>query len=267
MQRHPTVSGQFYPDNPTQLQQDILHYMGSCSQAMPALGLMAPHAGYVYSGATAGKTFAVVEVPDRVILIGPNHHGIGSDCAVYSEGSWITPLGTVAVDNELADLIIDADSAMHADRLAHQYEHSLEVMLPFLQTRNPQVKIVPISLKALPFEKLAAMAHHLSAVIKGQDQPVLIVASSDMTHYAPAQVAQDQDLYALEAVLNLDGKQLYKRVQERQISMCGVCAVTLMLLTLVECRAKQAELVNYANSGEVSGDYRQVVGYAGVVIR
>lgn len=266
MQRQPVVAGQFYSDDPVELRRHVESFLAGGGLAKPALGLMAPHAGYIYSGAIAGETFAAVDVPDSIILLGPNHRGIGHPRALYSQGSWLTPLGEVAIDENLAQLILAADPSIDDDISAHRYEHSLEVMLPFLQLRNPQVKIVPLSLSSLPFADLEQMAQHLSGVIKNYPEKVLIVASSDMTHYEAADVAQKKDMYALEALLKLDAGQLYQRVQAQRISMCGVTAVALMLLTLSACGARRAELIRYANSGEVSGDMNEVVGYAGVVI-
>lgn len=272
MQRQSVVAGQFYSDNPAELRRHVESFLAGGAVASSGLesrevmGLMAPHAGYIYSGAIAGETFAAAEVPDSVILLGPNHRGIGHPRALYSQGSWITPLGAVAIDENLAQLILAADPAIDTDISAHQYEHSLEVILPFLQLCNPQVKIVPLSLSTLPFSDLEQMAQHLSGVIKNYPKKVLIVASSDMTHYEAANVARKKDMYALEALLQLDAKQLYQRVQSQQISMCGVTAVVLMLLTLSACGAQHTELIRYGNSGEVSGDMNEVVGYAGAVI-
>jgi len=266
MQRYPVVAGQFYPADFNELHQEVVSLLGDCSHSKPVMGLMAPHAGYVYSGTTAGATFARAEVPSTVILIGPNHRGVGAQCAVCSSGSWITPLGEVAIDSELADAVIAGVDDMCTDDRAHQYEHSLEVMLPFLQLRNPQLKIVPISMMALSFARIEQIAAQLSDVMGDYAEPLLIVASSDMTHYEPADVAREKDLFALEALLDLDAKRLYQRVTQRHITMCGMCAVATMLATLSKRGATRAELVQYTNSGEVNGDYDQVVGYAGVLI-
>jgi len=269
MQREPVVSGQFYPADAGQLRQMVNDYLAAQVNLTPnkALGILVPHAGYVYSGAIAGATFAAVEIPDRVILIGPNHHGRGDAAAVYPHGSWVTPLGAVAIDAELAQLIIAANPNFTPDFQAHRYEHSLEVMLPFLQLRNSEVNIVPISLTPQPFSVLEQMAQCLTAVIEDYSEPVLIVASSDMTHYESAQQARQKDLFVLEALLKLDAAQLYQRVKTNRISMCGMCATVLMLLTVNGCGAKTAALIHYGNSGDVSGDMDQVVGYAGVVVR
>lgn len=266
-ERKPVVAGQFYPDNAQQLRKQVDGFLTDRQPCQPALGLMAPHAGYLYSGAIAGATFSSVEIPDSVILIGPNHQGLGESCGVYSSGSWQSPLGSVAIDNELAKAVIDSDPLLVADTVAHRYEHSLEVMVPFLSVLNPQVKVVPICLRPHPYHLLEQLAQALSRVIAGYKRPVLIVASSDMTHYESVDQAAKKDHYALDAVLNLDAKELYQRVTNSHISMCGMPAVVVMLLATKLMGAQHAELIRYGHSGEVTEDQTSVVGYAGVVVR
>ncbi len=266
-ERKPVVAGQFYPDNPQLLRTQVDGFLTDRQPCQPALGLMAPHAGYLYSGAIAGATFSSVEIPDSVILIGPNHQGLGEPCGVYSSGSWQSPLGSVVIDDALAEAIINSDPLFVADTIAHRYEHSLEVMLPFLSVLNPQVKIVPICLRPHPYHLLEQLAHALSRVIAGYKRPVLIVASSDMTHYESVDQAAKKDHYALEAVLNLDGKELYQRVTGSHISMCGMSAVVVTLLATKLLGAQHAELIRYGHSGEVTDDNESVVGYAGIVVR
>lgn len=266
-ERKPVVAGQFYPEDSQQLKTQINTFLAEGQSPQPALGLIAPHAGYMYSGAIAGAAFSGVEIPATVILIGPNHQGIGASCGVYTSGAWQTPLGSVSINNELATAIIDSDPLFVCDTVAHRYEHSLEVMLPFLRVLNPQVEIVPISLSPHPYHSLQQLAEALSRVITEYGRPVLIVASSDMTHYEPADQAAKKDHYALDAVLDLDAKELYQRVKNLQITMCGMPAVVVMLLTTILNGAHHAELIRYGHSGEVNHDEQSVVGYAGVVIR
>lgn len=265
--REPIVAGQFYPANPKQLRELVNNYLALEEPPAPAFGLMVPHAGYPYSGAIAGQTFSGVKIPQRVILIGPNHQGVGTPCGVYSRGLWQTPLGDVAINSELAQSIIDSNPLFAADRLAHQYEHSLEVMLPFLIALNPEVEIVPISLQPHSYPQLESLAQSLAQTISTHQQSVLILASSDMTHYEAAAKAEKQDLFALDALLNLNAHELYQRVRNNGITMCGMPATVVMLLTSLACGASRAELVRYGHSGEVTGDLEKVVGYAGVVVR
>ena len=267
MLRQPAVAGQFYTDNPTELRQQVEAMLATTIEPQPACGVMMPHAGYVYSGAIAGEALARVTVPDTVLLLGPNHHGVGAPCALFQSGQWQTPLGTVDIDDVLAQQLLDEVPLLVADSAAHRYEHSLEVEVPFLQVKNPQVKIVPLMLGTLSLPTLQSLAAGISTVLGRLERKVLVVASSDMTHYEPATVVKAKDQLALDPLLNLDGVALYQQVKKHQISMCGVCAATLMVMITKALGAKYAELVRYGHSGEVSGDNDAVVGYAGVVIR
>lgn len=267
MIRQPIVSGQFYTDDPHELRQQVEALMAVKRVSQPALGVMLPHAGYIYSGAIAGETLATVDVPETVLMIGPNHRGAGHPCALSKQGHWRTPLGDVAVDSTLVEKLLTATPQLAVDDRAHQGEHSLEVLLPFLQVKNPQLSIVPLSLGYLSYPILEQLAAGISQVLLDCEQEVLIVASSDMTHYEPSAVARQKDQYALDALLNLDAEALYREVKDHQISMCGMCAATLMVLISQVMGAKQARLIRYGHSGEVSGDNGAVVGYAGVVVR
>lgn len=265
--REVIVAGQFYPADPDQLSELVGDYLDGSQVPQAAHGMMVPHAGYPYSGAIAGQVFSRVEIPQRVILIGPNHQGVGEPCGVYSQGSWKSPLGNIAIDHRLAQAIIDSDPLFSADTLPHRYEHSLEVLLPFLCILSPNVQIVPISLRSHSYQHLEQIAEGLTRTIKDSNQSVLVVASSDMSHFETADVAAQQDSYALEPLLKLDAKELYQRVKNNAITMCGMPAAVVMLLTALARGATQAELVQYGHSGDVTGDLEKVVGYAGVVVR
>jgi AmmeMemoRadiSam system protein B len=227
---------------------------------------MVPHAGYVYSGAIAGETFARVQIPSRIVIIGPNHHGVGHPAAVFPAGSWLTPLGEAAVDGELADLLLAECPGLSADPSAHRFEHSLEVQVPFIQILNPQAAIVPICLGHLCLEDLLAIGKALGKVLTRFGQNVLLVASTDMTHYEPGDIARGKDRLALDRVLAIDPEGLYRTVCERRISMCGFMPTVMMLAAATELGATTARLVRYGNSGDVTGDQTEVVGYAGVIV-
>jgi len=265
MQRQPAVAGQFYPGLPEQLRLTVSHLLPSV-EPVAALGVMVPHAGYIYSGAIAGATFARVVVPGRVVMLGPNHHGLGPEASLFHRGAWHTPLGANAIDEPLADALLDACPQLTADTLAHQREHSLEVQLPFLQQRNPAARLVPISLGHLPLPQLLALGTGIGAVLAATPGGALLVASSDMTHYEPGNVARRKDLGALEFVLALDPEGLYRHVRAERISMCGVLPTVVMLAAAQALGASRAELVQYGNSGDVTGDQSEVVGYAGVIV-
>ena len=266
MHRAAAVAGQFYPGQKEELRKQVNNYLHLGEQPQSAIGIMVPHAGYVYSGAIAGQTFSGVKVPDRVVLLGPNHTGYGAMEAVYPAGSWETPLGNIAIDDRLAEQIISVCGQAVADELAHLYEHSLEVQVPFIQMRAPNAQLVPICLGHAPLEELLDFGQSLGRLVAAQQVPTLLVASSDMTHFEPADVAREKDLRAIDRVLDLDPEGLYRLVASERISMCGVVPTVVMLAAARELGAQKGILVRYGNSGETTGDNAEVVGYAGVVI-
>jgi MEMO1 family protein len=266
MARMPAVAGQFYPDDPQQLRRMIQPWLEGSVPRRPAAGVVVPHAGYVYSGAIAGATFARIEVPSRVVIIGPNHHGFGHPAAVYADGDWLTPLGSVPIDATFAAALLSAAPETAADPAAHRFEHSLEVQVPFLQLSNAQLRIVPLCLGHLPLDRLLAVGTALGDLITADPEPTLIVASSDMTHYEPGEVARRKDLRAIDQLLALAPEGLLETVRADHTTMCGVLPATVLLAAARRLGCTEAELIRYGNSGDVTGDQREVVGYAGVVV-
>lgn len=267
MTRAPAVADRFYPGDPEQLRStmDIFVPTLAAEEKKEALAVVMPHAGYVYSGATAGATISRVRVPETVLIMGPNHHGRGAALALGTE-NWRMPMGTVAIDRPLAAAILQHSAQVVEDSEAHLFEHSLEVQVPFLQQVQQQLRIVPIVVSQIPFELCRTVARDLAAAIREHRQPVLIVASTDMSHYESRQQAAKKDRLAIERILALDPQGLYATVLGSKISMCGVIPTTIALLAALELGATQAELVRYTDSGETSGDISQVVGYAGLII-
>jgi AmmeMemoRadiSam system protein B len=265
MARLPVVADKFYPGSPTLLRQTVAELMPTGTQVEKAAAVMVPHAGYVYSGSVAGKTFSCVEIPETVVLLGPNHHGCGAAVALDTE-DWAMPMGTVPFAVDFAAGIIRNSSIVTADNQAHMHEHSLEVQVPFLQFRQERLSIVPFVVSHLSYSQCEQLADDLARAILDFPSDVLIVASTDMTHYEPREQASVQDKLALKYVLQLDPEGLYNTVVTNQISMCGVIPTTITLLVARKINALQAELVQYTDSGMVSGDTSQVVGYAGVII-
>jgi AmmeMemoRadiSam system protein B len=266
MLRTAQFSGSFYPGLPATLSTTLLHLCPVRSDPQTVLGVMAPHAGYIYSGRFAGQVFGAIEVPDLVILLGPNHTGMGAPGSVYTHGDWETPIGSVPVDNHLARALLDASPYLVADTLAHSQEHSLEVQLPFLLHRNHQVKIVPICFGRQPLDHLLSIGAAIAKVIARWPKPVLLVGSSDMTHFKSASQAAPQDHLALENIASVDAAGLYKTVTTGQISMCGVLPMTVLLAAVHALGARHGKIVAYGHSGEVTGDDRDVVAYAGAII-
>jgi len=270
MEREPAVAGRFYPSGAGELAGEVASLLaappGGRARVVPprhAFGVLSPHAGYVYSGAVAGATFARVAVPRRVLVLCPNHTGRGQRVAAWPGGAWRTPLGAVPVDEEMTREILLAGLAT-PDREAHRLEHALEVQLPFLQARNPRVALTALCLGPLAWPACRDLGEAVARAAGAAG--ALVVASSDMSHYLPAAVAARKDRLALDRILALDARGLHEVVSREQISMCGFVPATIMVVAAVAQGAREAELVRYANSGEVTGDAGSVVGYAGVVL-
>ena len=264
--RSPVVAGTFYPAGADSLNAELDRLTPFKAKKKKAIGIISPHAGYIYSGDVAGQLIASVTIPKKIIIIGPNHTGLGPVASIMSEGIWSLPNGTVAVDIDLAEKIISNNKILSPDKSAHQREHSIEVQIPFLLRRRSDIKIVPITLMGLSIDSCRELGHLIARAIKSVDEDVLIVASSDMTHYESAESAERKDKMAIEKVLALDPEGLLEVVTRNHISMCGVIPSTVMLFAAKELGAKKTSLVRYTNSGEVSGDYAQVVGYAGMIV-
>jgi len=265
--RHPAVAGRFYPQNRETLAHEVHSFLSPSPHALPAIGCIAPHAGYIYSGAVAGAVFASLQVPERCIVLCPNHTGMGKPLSIMSKGTWETPLGAVAIDTPLALSLKEHFPRLGEDAAAHRSEHAIEVELPFLQARNPRLTFVPIALGTGQFDVLQAFGEAVAAAVQSQDAPVLIVASSDMNHYENDRITRMKDHKAIERILALDPRGLFDVVTNEDISMCGFGPAVVMLTAARKLGAKSAELIKYATSGDVSGDREQVVGYAGVVVR
>jgi AmmeMemoRadiSam system protein B len=267
--RYPAVAGRFYPGDEKCLREEVRTYLSQTSAQVPmrALGCIVPHAGYMYSGHVAGAVFAGLEIPQLCLVLCPNHTGKGRALAIVSEGVWETPLGNIPIDSEFATALKQRCSFLQEDSSAHSSEHGAEVELPFLQVRQHELKFVPIALGTGHLEILEQLGNAIADVIAAQNDPVLIVASSDMNHYESDAVTRLKDHSAIEPILRLDARALYDAVTQQHISMCGFGPAVAMLTAAKRLGATSAELVKYATSGDVSGDREMVVGYAGMVVR
>lgn len=265
MLREPVVAGTFYEKSKEGLLKQILELKKDAPvEKVLAKGIMVPHAGYMYSGKVAAETFNSVEIPDTVIILGPNHTGVGVPVSIYGEGAWKTPLGDLQIDKNMASDIMKAAGITHQDRTAHAREHSIEVQIPFLQQINSSIKFVPISLAQPSRDELKLLAKALAHVL--DDSQALIVASSDLTHYEPADVVKKKDKMVIDAILKLDPDTMTDAVEKNDITMCGWMPVYVMLLACKELGATDAKLVRYMTSGDVTGETEQVVGYGGMII-
>lgn len=267
MRRMPAVAGQFYYDSPEMLSAQVERYIEKGLKREKVTGILSPHAGLMYSGAVAGAVYSRIEFPDTFIIIGPNHTGLGKPISIMSSGEWEMPNGVVQIDGSLAEKILKASDEVEDNSYAHLREHSLEVQLPFMQFFSKEFKIVPIVMMVSDLESCLNVGQAIADAIKETNYPVVIVASSDMTHYEPDEEARKKDKKALDKIIALDPEGLHKTVMRERISMCGYAPTVTMLKASIILGAKSAVLVRYMTSGDVSGDYFHVVGYAGVLIK
>lgn len=266
--RRPCVAGQFYEKEVERLRGQVEGCLPKTSPVREeALGVLVPHAGLMYSGAVAGSLYASIVFPSTFVLLGPNHTGEGVPLSLSMAEGWETPLGRTDVDGDVAEALLKAIPQLKRDETAHQWEHSLEVQLPFIQILGEKTKIVPIILGFESIQTYQKVGEILAEVIRHSSKKILVLASSDMTHYEPHEVVRKKDAEAIESILSLNETELMKRVQERNITMCGYAPAVAMLTCVKRLGATHGRLVKYQTSGESSGDYSTVVGYASIVIQ
>jgi len=269
MLRLPAVAGRFYPADPTELTSVVRKYSQPDSEhpPMPVKACLVPHAGYMYSGHVAGAVFARVALPKKIILLGVRHYPRGEPAAILSSGAWRTPLGDAPIDEEFASAVRQECPALREDGVAHSTEHSLEVQVPFLQTLAPGFSFVPVALGTVEFESLVRVGEGIARVLGGTKDEVLLLTTSDLNHYEDDATTRVKDHKAIDRLLAFDARGLYDTCRNQEISMCGLGPAVSMLTALHALGAKNAELVKYATSADVSGDRSQVVGYAGMIFR
>lgn len=283
--RTPAVAGRFYPGRAEDLLREVREFTSPSktpieTDRVAAIGCVAPHAGYIYSGGVAGAVYSRLEIPERCVILCPNHTGKGRPLAIMANATWQTPLGEVAAEADMGARLLRRFPALQEDSAAHRAEHAIEVQLPFLQTLRPELKIVPIAVGTSDFAVLRGLGEALADVISDRhekerdeedqkaDRPerVLIIASSDMNHYESDTITRVKDHKAIERVLALDARGLWEVVMNEDISMCGFGPTVVVLTAAKLLGATSATLVKYATSGDVSGDYNSVVGYAGIIV-
>ncbi|MDP2912684.1 MAG: AmmeMemoRadiSam system protein B [Candidatus Omnitrophota bacterium] len=269
MIRKTVVAGQFYPGSKDELSIEIKSLLGKAAHDIDAIGAVSPHAGYIYSGHVAGRVFASMKLKSAYIIMGPNHTGLGEPFGIDTSDSWKTPLGETRIDTALAEKIKKNCKYITADSLSHAHEHSIEVQLPFLQFLQKDFKFVPITISHAGIDIYREIGAAIAKSIKEAEleKDVTIIASSDMTHYESRESARKKDFAAINAILALDEEMLAGSVSSLDISMCGCAPVAIMIASAKALGAKEARLVKYQTSGDVSGDYSSVVGYAGMVIK
>lgn len=265
--RKPAVAGYFYPGEEARLRRELERcLLHPTKKKIPAIGIVSPHAGYKYSGAVAGEVFGQIEIPNRLVVLSPNHTGEGAACSLWSKGGWQTPLGLAEVDEELAARFLSNCPLLKEDTAAHRAEHSLEVQIPFLQFLKKDFRFVPLTLSSIPLEECRKVGIALARTIREAKEKILIIASSDMNHFESREIAERKDFSAIERIQELDTDGLYQTVRQNRISMCGIIPVTVMLFAAKELGATTGKLIRHTTSGDITGDFKSVVGYAGLVI-
>lgn len=272
MSRKPAVAGYFYPATKESIESLIESFDTAGGRPEPAFGVVAPHAGYKYSGPVAAKVYSRLRIDGSVILLGPNH-GAGRTfelppkAAITARGEWELPTGDLVIDNALAAALMEEAPILTDAPWAHEEEHSLEVQAPFIQHFCGDVHIAPIVLSQLSDDEVMELADGVYRAIKRSGKNVTLIASSDFSHYVPHRVAKERDMMAIRKIEALDAPGLIEVVRKEKISMCGYLATAVVIRVCKQMGAKKATLIDYQTSGDVTGDYTSVVGYGGLIIR
>lgn len=262
----PAVAGTFYPDDRQRLSALLSQLVPAEENPVPALAVLVPHAGYVYSGPVAGAAFASVAVPDQVVVLCFEHRMAEEQFAIWTRGAWRTPLGDAPIAEGLADAIVEGVTGLVVNPPGHVREHSGEVQIPFLQHRNPRVAIVPIALtcRLAAAPRLARFGEELGAVMEGRE--ALVVASSDLNHYEADEPTRRKDATVIAPIRRLDPDGMIDAIERNDVSMCGYAPALAMIGYARARGAESARLVKYDTSATTSGDTDRVVGYAGMVV-
>lgn len=266
MIRKPAVAGRFYSSQPDELLQTVASFIEPADKIKNVIGIVAPHAGYMYSGHVAGAVYSRIQLPPRNIVLCPNHTGRGKPLSIMNTGVWRTPLGDVPVDDKLAGALMTSNPQLEQDTEAHRFEHAIEVQLPFMQKVAPAVRFVPITIGTANLQRLMELGRSMAEVVRREAPEALMIASSDMNHYESDAITRQKDRRAIDRILALDPEGLYDVVVSENISMCGYGPAVAMLTAAKDLGATKAELVKYATSGEISLDFDHVVGYAGIIV-
>ncbi|OKY77131.1 MAG: putative class III extradiol dioxygenase MEMO1 family [Candidatus Methanohalarchaeum thermophilum] len=257
--RKPAVAGKFYPNSKKKLKQDIKKYAGN-NLSKKAKAAVSPHAGYIYSGKTAVKSIASLKEASNYVILGPNHHGIGSGIAL-SDQDWETPLGQVEVNKEISERLRDIGVF---DERAHKREHSIEVQVPILQYFFDDFQIIPICMSIQDEETTKKLGERLAEISEERD--ISIVASSDFTHYQPLEIAKRQDMEARKKIEELDVKGFYDLIRQNNLSICGYGPIAT-LMNYSKKLGLESEFIEYSTSADQTGDESQVVGYVSMCFK
>lgn len=280
MKRKPAVAGYFYESDENLLRERIkwcyTHPVGpgriptKLGDKRSIKGLISPHAGYEFSGPVAAFSYLELAedgVPETVLILCPNHTGMGSGLSTMTEGSWLTPLGEVPIDTEFAEKLVSNYPLLDDEPSAHLREHSCEVQLPFLQELGQDFKLVPICMMMQDLETSQELGRAIAATVDELDRDMVIIASTDFTHQMPHEVAEAQDAKVLEAIETFDEEEMIKRIITNNVTMCGYGPVATTMAASKAMGARDARILKYATSGDTSGNYTSVVGYGSAVFR
>jgi AmmeMemoRadiSam system protein B len=265
MIRQPVVVGSFYHGSKSGLEKEMKRLIDVSPSKKKVKGMLVPHAGHVISGDCAGRAYGAIEIPNSIIILGVNHHGQGKPFAVVDKEAWHTPLGDISLDTDLMEKLLTDSKVFEKDSDAAPQDHSIEVQLPFIQYLNPGAKILPVYVSSMDKEKLKDGGLEIANLIK-ENPDVLIVVSSDMSHNLSAEMAQKKDNMAIAKINDVDAEGLYDIVLSERLSMCGASSAVMMLTAARELGARNTEVMNYTNSGRVTGMYYQVVSYLSMLV-
>lgn len=267
MLRLPAVSGRFYPADAAELTALVKQCTSEDKTGVldRVKACLVPHAGYMYSGRVAGAVYGRIAIPQKIVILGVRHQPRGEQAAILSSGAWRTPLGDAPIDEALAEAFCEACPLLREDSVAHAVEHSLEVQVPFLQVLRPGFRFVPIALGTVHFEELLVVGEGIGRVMAASREEILLLTTSDLNHYEDDATTRVKDHKAIERILALDARGLYDTCRREAISMCGLGPTVAMLTAMKSLGCSRAELVGYATSADVSGDFSAVVGYAGML--
>lgn len=268
MKRITAKAGSWYPDTAAGAKKSIVSFLPPEQvTAQKAIGIMVPHAGWLYSGRVAAQVYARVIIPGTIIMLGPNHTGFGYMVSLSDSDTWDSPSGEIGLDKTLSKRIAElSGGTVSLDDNAHRYEHSLEIQLPFLQYFRKDIKIVPIIMGTQAPDICRILGAGIASAIRGTKQDVLILASSDMNHFENIETTKEKDDLAIREILSLNPDKLLQTVMENDISMCGVAPTAVMLHAAKALGAAKSQLITYDTSGKMTGDNQEVVGYAGIIV-
>ncbi len=264
--RRAAVAGAFYEGEKSRLEAQLRDCFSGVTRAQNEniIGAVVPHAGYMYSGGVAASVYAQLPHADTFVILGINHQGVGSVIAV-SKDTWVTPLGEVKADEAFVDAL--PKQIIDVDETAHRFEHSIEVQLPFLQFLfDKAFHFVPICIGLTDEDLAREIGEDIATTIAKTDKKVVVLASSDFTHYEPDRIAREKDEYVIEAITELNVAKFYKRVYERNVTACGIAPIAAMMYAAKKLGATKGQVIQYATSGDITGEHRAVVGYGGIII-